>query len=200
MHLTQGQHGAYILFLHWIYTTGTPIPHKQRFSIARATLDLERGDASLVLEQFFVRKGAHWRNEKAEKVIADSHQKHERYVTSGQLGGLKKASNATSGGTASLEQRSTNHTNIHKEESKKGKVLNFVVGKNGSGNGHTTIKDPADRLAIFQKKLAESFPHNGWEIVSAAADPAHAQYAIALEACKKQAAHIGKGWPKQWPT
>lgn len=200
MHLSQGQHGAYILFLHWIYTTETPIPHKQRYSIARATLDLERSDASLVLDQFFTRKGQNWHNEKAEEVMTESHQKHQRYVTAGQLGGLKKASNASSDATPTLEQRSTNHTYQPIEGSKN--LLNgLVVGKkNGRGNGAVTISDPQERLSRFQKTLAEKPGGLGWLIVSAASDPTHTGHLAALEHCRARAKEIGKGWPQQWPA
>lgn len=201
MHLTQAQHGAYILFLHWIYTTEKPIPHKQRFSIARASLDLERSDASFVLEQFFVRRGQFWHNETAEKVIVESKEKHERRARAGQIGGLKKASNAI----AMPEHCSTNythtHTHTHQEESKKGKILNFVVGKSGSGNGHTTIKDPADRLARFQNTLVKAFPDlkEGWLIIGKAMDPKEPDHHSALLTCQLKAKQIGKGWPRQWP-
>ena len=88
MHLTQGQHGAYILFLHWIYTTGTPVPHRQRFSIARAMTEQERSDATAILVMFFKRRGQCWHNAKADEVIEESTIKHSRRVEARKAWGL----------------------------------------------------------------------------------------------------------------
>ena len=102
--LTQGQHGAYMLFLRHIYTTGQPIPDKQRFSIARALLTHEQENADFVLQKFFQKDGDIWRMPRAEQVIAEQQKKHQRRVIAGKKGGKKKASNAT----AKPEQCSSN--------------------------------------------------------------------------------------------
>lgn len=201
MHLTQAQHGAYILFLHWIYTTEKPIPHKQRFSIARASLDLERSDASFVLEQFFLRKGQFWRNEMAEKVIVESKEKHERRARAGQIGGLKRASNATE----LLEDCSTNYTHTNNQEQERKNLSNgFLVGsagkKNSLGNGHVTIQDPSERLSRFQAWLAKVLGRDGWVTVTEAADPTKANHRASLAICRAKTREMGKGWPNQWPT
>ena len=94
LHLTQSQHGAYLLFLRYIYTTEKPIPHEQRYSIARAVLEQEQGDADLVLHSFFEQKGAFWHNERAELVITEANAKHEKRVNAGSKGGKCKSSNA----------------------------------------------------------------------------------------------------------
>lgn len=94
MHLTQGQHGAFLLFMRFIYTTEKPIPHKQRYSIARATLEQEQCNADEVLDEFFVRDGDFWHNTKCDDIILKANEKHQRRVNAGKTGGLKKSSNA----------------------------------------------------------------------------------------------------------
>lgn len=107
MHLSMGQHGAYLLFLRWIYTTEKPIPHKQRYSIARAMTEQEQGDADLVLQEFFTYEetgGGLWNSKRASEVIEETKNRHEKRVIAGKMGGLSKSSNAR----AMLEQRHSN--------------------------------------------------------------------------------------------
>lgn len=94
MHLTMGQHGAYMLFLRWIYTTGKPIPDKQRYSIARAMVEQEKSDADAVLSEFFTLNDGHWSNDRAFEVMDEQEIKHQRRVNAGKLGGEAKSSNA----------------------------------------------------------------------------------------------------------
>lgn len=94
MHLTQGQHGAYMLLLRWVYTTGKPIPAKQRYSIAQARLKQEISDTDAILAEFFEEKQGFWHNLKAEEVMAQAQEKHSKFVAAGRAGGLKRSSNA----------------------------------------------------------------------------------------------------------
>lgn len=200
MHLSQGQHGAYLLLLRWIYTTEKPIPHKQRYSITQARLATERHDADFVLDQFFKRKADAWISEKADEIMAEAHLKHSKYVEAGRLGGKQRSSNAQATLEASLEGGSSNHnhTNNHKKEVSL--ILNRKFGGNGLGNGHVTIKEPRERLERFKKKIAEAFPERGWLIVIAASDPAAPDHARCLALCQAKAKELGKGWPHQWTT
>lgn len=81
--------------------------------------------------------------------------------------------------------------------------------KKPNGNGHglgsgghdaVTIKDPSERIARFQAKLAPVV-QGGWETIFAAVDDTNPNHGAALALCKT-AAHdrLGKGWPKNWPT
>lgn len=91
------------------------------------------------------------------------------------------------------------------QKERKAAVNSFGFGKAGNGknhpNGHVTVQNPANRLAIFQRTLAESFPdvRDGWRIVGVAADPTSPDYLSALAVCQAQARRIGKGWPLLWP-
>lgn len=104
MHLTQGQHGAFMLLMRWIYTTEKPIPHKQRFSIARAVLEHEQSNVDEVLSEFFTKDGEFWHNDRCIEVIASANAKHEKRVNAGKKGGKAKAVNASSNATAMLYQ------------------------------------------------------------------------------------------------
>lgn len=117
MHLTQGEHGAYMLFLRYVYTTGKPIPHERRLSIAQARLDEECANAEAVLAQFFKRKGDHWHNEKAQEVIEEAQRRHEAYVKAGQSGGKRRYNKATPSAIASLKPGPSNYNNKEKEKS-----------------------------------------------------------------------------------
>ncbi|MBO0358612.1 DUF1376 domain-containing protein [Hymenobacter sp. BT186] len=94
MHLTQGQHGAFMMLMRWIYTTEKPVPDKQRYSIARAMSEQERSDTDAVLEEFFFRDGEMWRQDKCEHIIAKANEQHQRRVNAGKNGGLAKSKNA----------------------------------------------------------------------------------------------------------
>jgi len=104
------QHGAYMLFLRWTYTEGgKPVPHKERYSIARATSEQERLDADYVLNRYYVREGDSWQNLRAIEVIESSNNAHEKRVNAGKKGGEAKSSNAT----AMLEKSPSTHNQTH---------------------------------------------------------------------------------------
>lgn len=117
MHLSQGQHGAYILLLRWIYTTNSPVPDKQRYSIAQARLKGEIENVDAILSQFFRLEDGGWVNSKAAEVMAESEERHRKFAAAGRAGGLKRSSRAQ----ASLKPASSNynHTQKDKEVSKK---------------------------------------------------------------------------------
>jgi uncharacterized protein YdaU (DUF1376 family) len=79
-------------------------------------------------------------------------------------------------------------------------ISSFVVGRGKRGGDSVTIEDPNERIARFQKTIAQALGKNGWTIVAAAADPTSPDYEQALQACKSAAQRIGKGWPRLWPA
>ncbi len=102
--LTQGQHGAYMLFLRHIYAEGTPIPDKQRYSIAKALLKQEQENADFILARFFIKTGGGWMNNRALEVMEEAESKHYRRVIAAQ----KPRKQCLSNGKALPEQRSSN--------------------------------------------------------------------------------------------
>lgn len=71
---------------------------------------------------------------------------------------------------------------------------------NGKANGHTTIKDPVDRIARFQRSLIPKLGSDGWIIIDVAMRPDHPDHNRCLALCQKAAQALHKGWPHQWPT
>lgn len=198
LHLSMAQHGAYILLLRWVYTTGTPVPHKRRFSIAQARLDSERSDVEAMLGEFFVRKGDGWHNLKAEEVMQDAEKRHQKLVEAGRAGGKARSSDAQAmleDGSSDAQASTT--TPINKQNSKSFN-RNSLGGMGRNGSGHVTIKDPSERLARFQKLIAENVT-DGWMTVTAACSPDDPAFVPALALCKAAAGKLGKGWPHQWP-
>ncbi|UEM08087.1 YdaU family protein (plasmid) [Skermanella rosea] len=141
LHLTQAQHGAFILLLRYIYTTGKPIPDEHRFSIARASLEQERSDVDFVLTSFFTLIDGVWRNQKAEEIITEAEQKHEARVKAGKKGGKRKASNAK----AKPKPGSTNHNHNHNlsSEDKSSSYMAAAETRAGEPEAET----PEERIA-----------------------------------------------------
>ena len=94
LHLSQSQHGAFLLCLRYIYTTGRPIPHARRHAVGQGFTRSEQADIDYVLESFFERDGDHWRSVKAEGVIHEAHRVHDQQSANGGKGGRKRAENA----------------------------------------------------------------------------------------------------------
>lgn len=93
--LTQGQHGAYMLFMRHIYVTGRPIPHAQRYAIAKAGLEpgssnaeaglqQEMSNADFVLNEFFSREGDFWDHPRIREVMQEAQELHEKRVRAGK--------------------------------------------------------------------------------------------------------------------
>jgi len=125
--LTMEQHGAYILLLRYIYTTGKPIPHEERFSITKAKLKLSQKNTAIILEKFFVRDGNFWKNTRCEEIIKEQNSRHLERVSSGRKGAIAKAkknkNKGSSSAKAQLKLRSSNHNQIIDINNKKKKIL-----------------------------------------------------------------------------
>ena len=94
-HLSQGEHGAFLLFMAYIYTRDAQgVPDKQRYSIARAVLEQERANADAVLDEFFDLKDGFWVNDTCAEIISKQNKRHQKRVIAGKLGGKQKSSNA----------------------------------------------------------------------------------------------------------
>ena len=94
-HLTQGEHGAYILLMRYIYTTGKPIPEKLAYRVAMATLEQECQNVDTVLAEFFYLDGG-WKHKKVTEIMFEADQKHKKAVESGSKGAKARYSNPSS--------------------------------------------------------------------------------------------------------
>lgn len=104
MHLTMEQDGAYTRLLDWCYANEKPIPHEQRYAIARAQSRRERASVDAVLEQFFDKistesrhdsdtkscsKGA-WKNARVLREIDKDEPRRAAARVNGRKGGRPK--------------------------------------------------------------------------------------------------------------
>lgn len=132
--LTQGQHGAYMLFLRHLYATGDMIPDVERYIIGKATDDEGRKNVDSVLEKFFIKEGEMWTHERVEEVMKSSETAHKRRVTAGKLKGKAKK--------ALLKQSSSNAPPMLKQpesepepepiKNKKDSLVDLEDGKAGT--------------------------------------------------------------------
>lgn len=183
-HLTTEEHGAYLLLIGAYWRRGNALPSDAAFlaSVTKMTLRRFKLVSNKLSEMFVVLDGL-WYHVRVEKEILRSSERLSSARANGRAGGLAKSYLSTITPT--------------KEEISK-KVLQFSLGKNGKQNEPLSEEQ---KLALFQKTLAESFPDIalGWRLVGEAADPQSSNHFIALKTCQLQARGLGKGWPHQWP-
>jgi uncharacterized protein YdaU (DUF1376 family) len=78
---------------------------------------------------------------------------------------------------------------------------NHPQNGNGYRAGTVTLDDPDQRIARFQQSLVPVLGggSRAWDVIYAASDPSHPDFAISLARCKSAAKQLGKGWPHRWP-
>lgn len=82
--LTQGQHGAYMLFMRHVYTTGKNIDDNLRYQIAKAGTVDERNAADFVLAKYWRKKDGFWRHNRVSQIMDDAEKLHQSYVNKGK--------------------------------------------------------------------------------------------------------------------
>lgn len=112
MHLTQGQHGAYMLLIAHYWNKGELLA-KHCYSIARAMSEQDRSNVDEVLEQFFVLEGegpaARWISARVEKELAEAGESYKRRAEAGYRGGKARAAKQSmNSDEAMLKQCSSN--------------------------------------------------------------------------------------------
>lgn len=213
LHLTVQQHGVYFLCMRYIYTTGRPIPHKDRYRVAQATLEAEQADCDRVLDEFFERDGDKWSNSKVSEVIQRANERHQQFVDAGKLGakvkqeylkgGLSEASSLPS----SLGSATTTTTTLSDsvlssslaDPSKNdfeasGNKLNGHSGINGNGKW----SDPSNRNNFAIQACIPFLPGGDdgerWAIAVAAEDQKSPKYTEACRAMRLAAGKAKVGW------
>lgn len=211
MELTLEQRGAYNTVLDLIYAHDNELRDDDRFIAGWLRVDVRvwrRLRTTLIsCGKLYVRDGL-IHNEKADVEVLEALHRVASAADAGIQSGRSRASKSDHEfsetndleGTAVPTDRErpfeqpTSTTTLGTKKS-----FSNASGLGGKKNGETTIKDPAERLARFQKSLAESFAQDGWSIVTTASNPDDPQFERALAICKKQAQTLGKGWPHAWP-
>jgi len=178
------QHGCYLLLIGAYWTRGGPLPNDPiaLARICKTSCDKLARYGNPVLARFYC-DGGLLKHKRLEIELLKSSDRQAAAVANGRAGGLAKS-------------KLPHHTNTNKEVSN-------IVSFNGVGkeNGKVTVQNPNERLARFQKWLAESPGNLGWDVVIAAAHtPPTRENLVALELCKARARELGKGWPHQWPV
>lgn len=87
LHLSMEQDGAYTRLLDWYYANERPIPHGQRYAIARAQTPSERRSTDAVLREFFALENGVYEHERAGREIEKATPKIEAARANGRLGG-----------------------------------------------------------------------------------------------------------------
>jgi len=92
LHLTMEQDGAYTRLLDWCYMNERPVPHAQRYAIARATKLSEKRAVDDVLSEFFSRAENAWENDRVSSEIAEAAPRIAAAKANGRKGGRPKKS------------------------------------------------------------------------------------------------------------
>lgn len=204
--LTRDQHGAYLLLLMAYWRRGGPLPADdgQLAAMAKAS-PAEWRKLKPVISPLFVEVDGQWRQKRADEELAKAKERVEGAVAAGKAGAAarwRKHSDSNSDRiTEAKRSLCRDDASIPKNQEPRIFSLNdFVVGKKAGVRNGVTIQSPSERLARFQKVIAEGLGRDGYAIVGAASDPASPEFERCLALCKAHAVKIGKGWPHQWPT
>ncbi len=82
--LTMMQHGAYMLFMRHVYTTGKNIDDNLRYQVAKANTVDERNAADFVLANYWRKKDGFWRQPRVLEIMDDAEKLHQVYVNRGK--------------------------------------------------------------------------------------------------------------------
>jgi len=85
--LTQGQHGAYMLLLRYIYVEEHLIPDGSKYVIGGGYDDESRANIDFILAKYFLKKNGKWKNERACEIIIKQQELHQAHVSKGKKGG-----------------------------------------------------------------------------------------------------------------
>lgn len=183
LHLSTEEHGAYLLLIGAYWEGGKPLVDDDQYLASIAKLSKFRWkNFREKLSQFFTVRDGFWHHDRVELELLKSSDRQAAAIANGRAGGLAKAKLST---TTSTKKKEDN-------------ILSFNGGL--GKNGKVTIKDPGERLARFQKWLADSLGGpQGWVLVEEAADPTKQNHLASLAFCKAETKRLGKGWPHQWP-
>lgn len=205
--LTTEQHGAYLLLLIAYWDRQQALPDDDQELASLANLPPDRWDSHRkVLSRFFEVSDGQWRHDRVEKEILEALEHHTKKKRASEAGhaaryGMTPACQKSANGISEKCERLA-PIPVPPPQPIKEINLESLMG-NGDGNGvcaRVTIKDPNDRIARFQSKLAKQLGPNGWTIIFAATSAHDPNHVSALRACKGAAKALGKGWPLNWPV
>lgn len=119
--LTMAQHGAYMLFMRHVYTTGKSIGDNLRYQVAKANTVDERNAADFVLANFWRKKDGFWRHNRVSEIMEEAEKLHQSYVDKGKK--PKKLSLSSAEATITTTNKIKNKS---LEEGRKGDVAGTI--------------------------------------------------------------------------
>jgi uncharacterized protein YdaU (DUF1376 family) len=156
--LTRGQHASYFLLLNFFYCTGRRVKHDNRFSITKALLKQEMDDTDFVLGLFFKKRGDEWCNFRAESVMQEWNEKHQRRVIAGKK--PKKLPEQYSSNTQAIpKQPEPEPEPVKKEDTTYLPKKDYRNGKskpNSIANGLDLVRQHIENLKIEADREADA--------------------------------------------
>ena len=219
MPLTLEERGAYNAVLDLIYQSANKLADNDRFIACRLVVDLriwKRIKARLLaLDKLYLKDGL-VHNARADEEVREA---LDRIASAANAGVNSGRSRREKSRTFSNETKELTRTTVttddeqtfelptltktNKPSSSEKTTATTKNGFHANGRGkngdRVTVQDPAERLARFQKWLAESLGPEGWSLVVAAQDPTSPHHLRCLRVCKDHTRSKGKGWPHNWP-
>lgn len=190
-HLSQGQHGAYLLLImHYWQRESLPADREQCYCIARAMDVHSRRNVDKVLEQFFCIEGSNYRHPRIDSELKHAKESYEKRVSAAKSrwGKQQSKSNATA-----LHEQSQSQSQSYKNrgrgtprpaysqtdfderdlrrlaEAKKA-VLNRAQASIGAGNSFTEaefMSAVCEESGLLPKRVQELEKKSKWAVASA---------------------------------
>jgi len=210
-HLTTIQHGALLLLLITAWRSKTydlPDDDKQLALFTKMTPQ-QWARIKSVISPFWNVENGRWSNNRMLDELDAVRRMTQQRSDAGKASALKRQHRGSTTVQRNDDGEATPRPipNPTWEVNKRAKIVTASYGeswkgKNGFGIADVTIENSNERLARFQKKIAEELirqGQDGWTIIFAAMNKGERGHQEALKTCKLTAQRLGKGWPHSWP-
>lgn len=190
MSLSAEEHGIYLLLIGTYWRRTIPLPDDDDFLALTARVSRNKWKrVRQKISDYFVISCGSWWHVRVEYELLRSNDRSNAGRTAGVASAQRRAKNP--------------HPHPQEEENKKKEVeqilSSFGIGKKAGIKNGFTIQDPSERLARFQRTIAEALGVDGYAIVGAASDPSSPEFERCLTLCQAKARDLNRGWPFQWP-
>lgn len=158
-HLSQGQHGAYLLLLmHYWQKELVPLDLEQCYTIAKARNEQGESNVRAVLSEFFSIDGEKYKHGRSDKELKKAHESFEKLSKAGKIGAkAKKLKHGLSDGKAlneALNKLSDSDSDSDKEEQIR-----------GVASLYPKIADPAHLAPAVEYAIGEAIARHGFKVV-----------------------------------
>jgi uncharacterized protein YdaU (DUF1376 family) len=180
LHLTMEQDGAYTRLLDWYYANERPIPHAQRYAVARAMTASERRSVDQVLAEFFVRSADDWHQERADAEILKAQPKLAAARANGKKSGGRPRKNPQGG-----------YSGTHEEPN------GFSLGSKDGTHGEPGAKAPQSPIPITPSEGENTSDTTLSSAPAACDDDGDQLHAAEVERVLEPYGGIPAGFPRQ---